>query len=147
MACSRCGETADLRRFAILSGSRELETWLCARCCRQAGVPQADASGPAGLPDAPGGFASREVALSLFFRPLVEAPAPGSTLPAGTACPVCRKSLSRILGDGLAGCPECYRHFAASLDPLVGRLHGGRSQRGKGGADRHRRRPPAGSGS
>jgi protein arginine kinase activator len=48
------------------------------------------------------------------------------TIPAvqSVPCPGCGLGLTELTQTGRAGCPECYRHFARSLNHFIRRIHG-----------------------
>jgi protein arginine kinase activator len=54
---------------------------------------------------------------SFFIRPESQ---PKYTKP----CPVCGATAAEIMKSGFVGCSECYKTFAALLDPYIVKIHG-----------------------
>lgn len=46
-------------------------------------------------------------------------------------CPSCGFRFSELRATGRLGCPNCYAHFQAELEPMLRRLHGTTEHRGK----------------
>lgn len=107
-SCQHCGSrTASLQLLPGMFQPRPLA--LCAACGRKLGLQ----AGPTG-----NGGGSRELWASLIDIPVEQGP-----------CPACGSAWVVIAHTGLAGCPDCYQHFATAMAQTWQRLAAGEPRR------------------
>ncbi|MBR6514376.1 MAG: UvrB/UvrC motif-containing protein [Clostridia bacterium] len=46
-------------------------------------------------------------------------------------CTLCASTLEEIKRDGKVGCAECYSVFKSELEPMIGRIHGSQTHKGR----------------
>jgi protein arginine kinase activator len=115
--CDRCGERPGVVRYTEYSDGVAKQQSLCAECVKALGFGEV-----ATTRDAPRAEAA-EVS--------DDAPAAGFTIRPDRRCPVCGLSGADFANQALFGCAHCYEAFDDDLDPLLKRLHGAVTHRGR----------------
>lgn len=126
MLCEKCGEReANVKIVKIVNGEKTVEH-LCEVCARQLSDFSLNYSDNISfsLPDL----------LSQFFN--VELMQPNHTNVTSTfakqqICPKCGLTEARFTESGQVGCDQCYQTFRNWLLPLIRRVHGSVSHRGR----------------
>ncbi len=101
MKCDRCEKEATVHLTQVVEGEMK-KMHLCPACAKELGVTSA---------------AVLSVSDILLGQGLTKA------TPSQRACPSCRMSLRTFQKEGRLGCPNCYKAFAAELDPLLRSMH------------------------
>lgn len=119
MICQACGKkTATTHIKAIVNGQLT-EYHLCGDCAKEKGytVPFSEWGLPVGS----------------FLSGLMGAKKPNKQV---LRCPTCGASFEEVTKTGNVGCADCYRTFRDQLLPVIQRIHGTASHKGKvpGGA-------------
>lgn len=113
MICESCGKNPAVVHVDAIVNGRLTEYLLCAECAQRLGYGDL----LTGLGRNFGSF------LGTFF---------GAAKPEDTVrCGKCGMSFEEIARSGKVGCAECYRTFSGRLAPLIQRIHGSTSHRGK----------------
>jgi len=118
MKCQRCGHHEAAVKFIEVEDGVKRSRWLCEGCAAEEGAhpPLPAEDGPinlqAFLGEAPDSLEKEEA--------VNEAP-----------CPVCGCELDAVRESALLGCPGCYLHFSAHVQPLIQRYHRASTHLGK----------------
>jgi len=117
MECQRCHQKpANVHITQIINGEKR-ETHLCEQCAQEmkinVGFPQFPMHNLSNLL----GFLTQQVGFDKWE--------------ADSNCPNCLNSYRQIGETGYVGCSECYRHFAARLEPILRKIHGTSRHTGK----------------
>ncbi len=116
MQCQSCGlRPATVHVTRIVQGQVE-QAHLCAQCAQESGEIDMLANPAALLQSLLANFAGQGQTLQTEKE---------------TRCPSCGFRFSEFRETGRLGCPSCYTHFRAELEPLLRRLHGTTEHRGK----------------
>lgn len=114
MLCQYCGRNPSVIRVKTIADGIPAEFSLCAECARKLGYGNLLIFSGTGLDGAPEGYFSEEGENSGTLR-----------------CKCCGASFFDIIRSGSVGCAQCYRTFSEQLTPLIRRIHGSVSHRGK----------------
>lgn len=114
MLCQYCGKNPSVIRVKTIVDGRLTEYSLCAECARKLGYGN--------LLIALGG--NFDSVLNEFFSDQENGPET-------VRCKCCGASFGDIVHSGKVGCAECYRTFSDQILPLIRRIHGSVSHRGK----------------
>lgn len=114
MLCQYCGKNPAVIRVKTILDGFPSDFSLCAECAGRLGYGNLLIVMGAGLQDVPE---------DLLFGEGGD--------PAPLRCGGCGSSFADIVRTGTVGCAECYRTFADQLAPLIRRIHGGVTHRGK----------------
>jgi protein arginine kinase activator len=127
MLCEYCGKNQSMIRVKAILNGEAVEYELCAECARELGYADLLLVTGAGY----GGN------LNDFF--------PEEETGGVLRCKCCGASFRDILRSGKVGCAACYRTFAEQLAPLIRKIHGSVSHKGKsaGGGNLPRVMPKA----
>ena len=114
MLCERCHSREATVHSIIVNGDARREEHLCEECAAKLSHFQ---------------FAPElnfHKIFPQFFTPQdAEAPETGKT------CPHCSQTAAAFRKTGKPGCPECYKVFGDEIKPLLSRIHGSQTHRGK----------------
>jgi protein arginine kinase activator len=117
MICQVCKDkVASIRLKEIISGA-VTELHLC-RACYEAREEQGTGASVSAIDKALSSLAA-------------QAKQKAGTETGSVNCPACGTSDDMLREKGRLGCSECYRVFAASLDPILSGVHGSTRHRGK----------------
>jgi len=117
MQCQSCGiRPATVHLTRIVDGQVE-QAHLCAQCAQESGEI-AMLADPAAL-------------LQSLLANFAGAGGPELQTTQQTVCPTCGFRFGEFRTTGRLGCPDCYEHFRAELEPMLRRLHGTTEHRGK----------------
>lgn len=115
--CDLCDNQATVHLIEI-RGGKKLEKHLCELHAVEEGVAGK-------VPPAP----INELLEKFVLKPPTTPTAPGvadaEAAPAPLVCETCGMSYEQFRKAGLLGCPDCYRAFDSSLEPLLERAHEG----------------------
>ncbi len=119
MLCERCGKRPATVHVTRIVNEEKSELHVCAECAAQEqqelGFPAEPIHHLLGeLLNYEDWFAGR-----------------GRPVEAGARCRGCGLTFKQFTRSGLLGCARCYEEFASRLDPLLQRMHGATSHRGK----------------
>ncbi|MBZ0268419.1 hypothetical protein K8I85_09715, partial [bacterium] len=136
MICERCGNNPGEIRYTEVVGGETHKMMVCEECAEELGFGEEESHGPtaaaAPAPESsalPGAvvFAAAGLPMDREFLRL--------------RCPGCGIRGAELRNASLLGCPACYETFARWLEPILERLHGASTHRGRlPGADA----PPSG---
>lgn len=114
MLCEYCGRNPAVLRVKIVADGEPAEYSLCAECARKLG------------------YGNLMIALGAGVDGILDKIFPAEGEGAGALhCRCCGASFADIVRSGKVGCAECYRTFSEQLTPLIRRIHGSVSHRGK----------------
>lgn len=122
MLCQKCNKNEATGIIKQTINGKTNELYLCPLCLKEFGIFQ------------PGGITG-ELDIGKFFGgffnmfPPSAIPAANHT-PAGK-CRSCGATLHDFMSTGKAGCPECYTSFYDGLVPILQRIHGTSTHKGK----------------
>lgn len=114
MLCEYCGRNPAVLRVKTVADGEPAEYSLCAECARKLG------------------YGNLLIVLGTGLDGILDKifPAGGENAEV-LRCKCCGASFGDIVRSGKVGCAECYRTFSEQLTPLVRRIHGSVSHRGK----------------
>ncbi|MFD2672504.1 UvrB/UvrC motif-containing protein [Marinicrinis sediminis] len=133
MVCQECGSRPASLHFTKIINGEKTEYHLCEVCARERGDK---------IPGAPNGFSIHNLLSGLLdFEPSNSA---FSKTEQPLRCETCGLTYSQFGKIGRFGCSDCYKYFAARLDPVFRRVHGTTTHAGKvparsGGKIKYRR--------
>jgi protein arginine kinase activator len=152
MKCERCGENPAEIDYTEYREGRASKLKICSECARKLGFEEESAlpeDAPAGEPP-PGPetsgssppsppkivAATVKVVGVLGGGGTASGAKPESEAFGHRTCPGCGLTAAELKAQSLFGCPRCYETFAEALDPLLKRVHGATTHRGRlpGGA-------------
>jgi protein arginine kinase activator len=116
--CESCGKNPATVHFTELSGNTAVEYHICSSCAQSRGLTQ---SGAAPASFTPGGFVAG----------MAESGEPEETRRSSEVCGTCGKNYAEFRDSGRLGCGDCYVFFGSLLRPLLRRIHGSTTHRGK----------------
>lgn len=120
MLCELCGKKPSVIRVQTIVNGELAEYTLCAECAYRLG------------------YANLLFVMHTGYDNFLDDFFPdGKDEAESLRCPCCGASFRDILRTGQVGCAECYRTFSGQLAPLIRKIHGSVSHRGKiaGGKD------------
>lgn len=117
MLCNRCGERQATVHYTQIVNGYKTELHLCQEC--------AAAQGTFGFGEPQ--FTLQDILGKLLENQFTFSPRFGLD----TRCSNCGRTYNDFRRLGQLGCSECYRHFAALINPLLRRLHGSDRHVGK----------------
>lgn len=120
MKCQECGERQATVHFTKIINGQKSEVHLCESCAREKG----DSWG-SGMPP---NFSINQLLSGLlnFDTSTIK-----QSEPEVARCKTCGLSLAQFNQVGRFGCPDCYDSFRPKLEPLLRRIHGSSTHRGK----------------
>lgn len=125
MKCEFCSEAATVHVTNIINKKKRVVR-LCEACAREKKI----------LPDS-----AQEINVpALLQMVLGQLPMPTRVEPEESLCPECGVSYSQFRSLGRLGCPHDYEEFRVQLEPLLERVHCGRTRHFGKVPTRHRRR-------
>ena len=114
MKCQRCGEKPAGIHYTEVRGGKKVKLVICEDCATELGFAPV---GPA--PD------------SVKAAPEADETEAAVDPLENRRCPACGLAGGQLRRESRFGCPECYEAFAAALSPLLRRLHGSATHRGR----------------
>ncbi len=115
MLCEKCKRLEATVHLTEIIKNVKSEIHLCESCAREIGLNSRLSNFNLSVPD------------MLSFLDVDEA----HDMLDGTVCKFCGNTFLDYKKSGKLGCPECYRHLQASLEPVIAGHHGERKHVGK----------------
>lgn len=115
MLCQKCKKNQATSHIKQVINGDVKEYFLCSKCADELGIY--------------GFVGSMDLDLDSFFSGFFSKPSLADSK--RMICPNCKSTLSDISKSGKVGCSECYNVFRDELMPILQRLHGDVSHRGK----------------
>lgn len=119
MVCEQCGRVPATVHLTRIVNGEKTEVRLCEQCARERGDFEFLVEPKFSLQNLLAGLLDHGTGLT----PLA--------VPADVACDLCGLRYSEFARTGKLGCGHCYREFDEKLEPLLRRIHGSGTHRGK----------------
>lgn len=121
MQCQECGKRPATLHFTKIVNGEKNELHICETCAREKGEM---------IPGTQGGFSIHNLISGLLDFDS-SGMAGGTKAPQQPRCETCGMTFGQFGKIGRFGCSDCYKQFAARLDPLLKRVHGNTVHVGK----------------
>ncbi|MBA4495854.1 UvrB/UvrC motif-containing protein [Paenactinomyces guangxiensis] len=124
MLCPECGKRPATLHYTKIVNGNKTEFHLCEVCAQEKGEY---------MPGFENGFSFHQLLSGLLnFEPSASETGHGSAMKTQiTRCPTCGLTYNQFSKIGRFGCSDCYQTFRDRLVPLLRRVHGHSSHRGK----------------
>ncbi|MGI5911366.1 MAG: UvrB/UvrC motif-containing protein [Syntrophomonadaceae bacterium] len=120
MYCEECKQRPATVHLTQMYNNKKVEIHLCEVCAAQKGAFMFDVASNFSIPNLLGSLFGSNYNVK-DVKPHFQV----------STCPNCGMSLGDIRNTGKLGCSECYKAFAAELDPTLRRIHGNSQHIGK----------------
>jgi protein arginine kinase activator len=123
MLCPECGKRPATLHYTKIVNGNKTEFHLCEVCAQEKGEY---------MPGFEPGFTFQQLLSGLLNFEMSTPNTHSSTFkPSSSRCPTCGLTYNQFSKIGRFGCGDCYKAFRDRLDPLLRRIHGHSTHRGK----------------